>query len=278
MYEQDFENILARYPELIEADLLLEGRQVSIKGKYIDLLFKDKRGERLIVELKRGTVLRKDIGQLMDYEGELLFPDDPTVRVMLIGNRVPPSFARSLEHHGLEWKEFPIAYLTEFLRQKNDTEFLEYFSIDDTQQTTVTKTKMEAKQSPIKNSNNSTSEIWGKVRKVFDSKHFGESLTRKQIIDRIESAYPRTEADKGTNRSSVIPSDYCYNIVNNGIKFKFHYFEYLRDAQRGEPQYKVLGEDFNYEGAIYWKKEIVGEWIKGEAEPRKWERWPSKSR
>jgi RecB family endonuclease NucS len=93
MKEKEFENILARYPELIETGLILEGRQVAVKRKFIDLLFRDRHGGRLIVELKRGTILRKDIGQVMDYEGELLFPDDPTVRVMLIGNRVPPEAA-----------------------------------------------------------------------------------------------------------------------------------------------------------------------------------------
>ncbi len=248
----------------------LEGRQVSIKGKYIDLLFKDKHKGRLIIELKRGTVLRKDIGQLMDYEGERLFPDDPTVRVMLIGNRVPPSFGRSLDHHGLEWREFPIAYLIEFLQ---------YFSNEQVQQTIATKPIKEPMQQRTEVLSNSSSEkIWDKVRKVFDYSRFGETLTGEQIIDRIEAAYPRTDTDKGTNRSSIIPSDYCCNIVNNGITFKFHYFEYLRDARRGEPQYKVLGEDFDYEGAIFWKKEIVGEWLKGEAEPRKGAGWPSKSR
>jgi hypothetical protein len=273
MYEQDFENILARYPELIETGLTLEGRQVSIKGKFIDLLFKDKHRGRLIVELKRGTVLRKDIGQLMDYEGELLFPDDPTVRVMLVGNRVPPNFGRSLDHHGLEWREFSINHLIEFLRQKNDTEFLQYFSNEEEQQSITTKPLRGPNQQRTEVLSNSIGEkIWDKVRKVFDSSHFGESLTAKQIIDMIKAAYPET------NRGSVIPPDYCYNKVNNGIPFKFHYFEYLRDARRGDPQYKVLGEHFDYEGAIYWKEEIVGEWVKGENEPRKGVRWPSKSR
>ncbi len=273
MYEQDFENILARYPELIEIGLSLEGRQVSIKGKYIDMLFQDKHGGRLIVELKRGTVLRKDIGQLMDYEGDLLFPDDPTIRVMLIGNRVPPSFGRSLDHHGLEWRELPIAHLIDFLRQKNDTEFLQYFSNEETQHTTVTETIKKPKQQRAEVLSNSSGEkIWGKVRKVFDPSHFSELLTGKQIIDMIEAEYP------GTNRDSIMPADYCYNKVNNGISFKFHYFEYLKDARRGEPQYKVLGENFDYEGAIYWKKEIVGEWRKGETKPRKGTGWPSKSK
>jgi|GEM_PF-2144004 hypothetical protein len=277
MYEQDLESILARYSELIEVGLLLEGRQISINGKRIDLLFKDKRGGRLIVEVKRGTVLRKDIGQLMDYEGELLFPNDPTIRVMLIGNHVPPSFGRSLDHHGLEWRAFSVAYLIEFLKQKDDNEFLLYFSSEEEQQKTVGKPIKELKLPQIKVLSSSSSEkIWDKVRKVFDPSRFGETLTGKQIKDMIEAAYPET------NRDSVIPSDYCYNKVNKDIRScKFYYFEYLRDVRRGDPQYKVLGADFDYEGHIYWNDEIVGEWIKGKKEPHKgekWQEWSSKSK
>ena len=69
MNESQFENILVKYPELIENGLSLIGRQVGIKGKYIDLLFKDHHGQKLIVELKKGTILRKHIAQLLDYEG-----------------------------------------------------------------------------------------------------------------------------------------------------------------------------------------------------------------
>ncbi len=278
MKEKEFENVLARYPELIEAGLTLEARQVAVKGKFIDLLFRDHHKERLIVELKRGTVLRKDIGQLMDYEGDLLFPDDPTVRVMLIGNRVPPSFRRSLDHHGLEWREFSIAHLMDFLRGKNDNEFLDYFADEELQRPAKGKAEQEPKSTrePIQRrtqeSTGTSGEIWNKVRKVFDSHHVGKKLTRKQIIDMVETAY------RGTNRASVIPSDYCYNIVNNGIPFKFHFFEYLRGVRRGDPQYKVLGENVDYEGPIYWNGEIVGEWIRGETEPRKGPKWPSKSK
>ena len=67
MNENVFETILSRYPELIEEGLILVGRQIYIKGKYIDLLFKDRHGQKLIVELKKGSVLRKHVGQLMDY-------------------------------------------------------------------------------------------------------------------------------------------------------------------------------------------------------------------
>jgi RecB family endonuclease NucS len=57
MKESDFESILERYPELIEEGLILEGRQVAIGRKHIDLLFHDRLGQKLIVELKRGGCL-----------------------------------------------------------------------------------------------------------------------------------------------------------------------------------------------------------------------------
>lgn len=123
MTERDFEDILAKYPDLIEEGLILEGRQVGIGRKHVDLVFRDKHRARLIAELKRGSILREHIGQVLDYEGELLTPDEPTDRVMLIGNRVPPNFRRTLEHHGIEWKELPVQSLIAFLRDKDDHQF-----------------------------------------------------------------------------------------------------------------------------------------------------------
>jgi hypothetical protein len=127
MNESQFEDILTKYPELIEVGLSLIGRQVKIGGKFIDLLFDDRHGHKLIVELKKGTILRKHIGQLLDYEGYLLTPDDPTVRVMLIGNRVPNNLQRALDHHGFEWKELKVGTLEKFLIEKDDRDLLKIF-------------------------------------------------------------------------------------------------------------------------------------------------------
>ena len=44
MLEREFEDILAIYPELIEQGLTLQGRQVNVDRKFIDLLFEDKNG------------------------------------------------------------------------------------------------------------------------------------------------------------------------------------------------------------------------------------------
>lgn len=122
--EKNFEDILVKYPELIEDDLRLKGRQITLYGRRIDLLYEDRFKRKLLVELKRGPIKDEHIGQIMSYEGMLLSADDPSIRIMLIGNRVPPNIGRSLDHHGIAWKEISFSILTEFLREKKDSELL----------------------------------------------------------------------------------------------------------------------------------------------------------
>jgi RecB family endonuclease NucS len=125
--EKDLETVLAKYPELIEENLRLLGRQVTVHGRRMDLLFEDQVGRRLIIELKWGPIKDAHIGQIMCYEGSLLSNDDPRVRVMLIGTRVPPNLGRSLDHHGIAWKEITSGRIASFLRTKNDRELSSIF-------------------------------------------------------------------------------------------------------------------------------------------------------
>lgn len=63
----------------------------------------------------------------------------------------------------------------------------------------------------------------------------------------------------GRKEGSVIPSDYCYNRVNNGITLnKPAVFEFL-----GRGQYRCLGSNYPYNGAIYHKPKGQGEFIVG---------------
>jgi len=85
----------------------------------------------------------------------------------------------------------------------------------------------------------------------------GSILTASEIKDLVTVQY-------GTNANSIIPSDYCYNRFNSGIKFNKHLFEYI-DTNH----YQYLGEDFPFTGLIYHKSAnqnfyfIIGEWIAG---------------
>ena len=88
---------------------------------------------RLIVELKIGPIKDEHIGQLLAYEGFLLSEDSPNIRIMLIGNRVPPNLQKSLDFHGIAWKEFSYSSLISFLKSKNDIELVKIFNSNEVQ-------------------------------------------------------------------------------------------------------------------------------------------------
>jgi len=126
--EREFEDILSTYPELIEEGLSLKGRQVNTDRKFIDLLFKDKTGQDLIVELKIGVAKREHVAQLLDYAGYKIAEGKVPVRIMLIANRIPENFKHSFDYFGFEYKEITIDKLHDFVRIKNDQNLLKIFA------------------------------------------------------------------------------------------------------------------------------------------------------
>jgi hypothetical protein len=90
----------------------------------------------------------------------------------------------------------------------------------------------------VSESQSSSITIFQKFLNVFKGQE-GEEFSRSEIIDMIVEEYP------GTNRTSLIPSDYCYNIINKGIPFQQHIFDYL-----GHGRYRYLGQDYEYTGLI----------------------------
>jgi len=83
-------------------------------------------------------------------------------------------------------------------------------------------------------------------------KHVGKEFSRREIIRMVIKRYPETNPD------SVIPTDYCYNLYNTGINFKFHILEYVE-----RDRFKVVGLNYRYEGPIYWRGSIIGSWRSG---------------
>ena len=145
MKESDLESILAKHPDLIEDGLILVGQQITVYGRRMDLLFEDRFKRKLIVELKAGPIKDEHIGQILAYEGMLLSADNPDIRVMLIGTRVPPNIQRYLDHHGIAWKEIKSTYLKDSLAKKGDNQFDNLF--EDEISSSVKITKNETKNS-----------------------------------------------------------------------------------------------------------------------------------
>lgn len=117
--ERLFEDILVKYPELIEGKLKFIGRQVNHFGKRIDILFEDRFNEKLIVELKKDNLDRNALSQVMEYEGYILSENDPSARVMIIANRIPLNLKKAMDHHGIEYKEITYKQLLEFLERED---------------------------------------------------------------------------------------------------------------------------------------------------------------
>lgn len=96
------------------------------------------------------------------------------------------------------------------------------------------------------------------VNILIEKHELGYIATSQEIYKIISDEY-------GTKPGSIIPSDYCYNRINNGISLdKPAIFEYIK---RG--QYKCLGLNFLYNGEIYHKAKdmpeiLVGQCVNGE--------------
>lgn len=100
--------------------------------------------------------------------------------------------------------------------------------------------------------------ILDKVRDTFKGYQIGTEFTTQEIINKVVLKH-------GCNPGSIIPSDYCYNRINNGIDFEnyLHMFEFM-----GNRSYRYLGENYPYNGTIYHKPKggleiAIGKWSNG---------------
>jgi hypothetical protein len=89
------------YKRLISKDLQLIGRQKSVQGLRVDLLFKDVSGKNVVLELKKDAVTRADIGQVMEYAGLV-----QNSRVILAAPIIVATIKQAFDHYGIEYLEF----------------------------------------------------------------------------------------------------------------------------------------------------------------------------
>jgi predicted RNA-binding protein with PUA-like domain len=113
MLEKDIENLLAKHigEFLPERGLVLIGRQMQLGGYRADLVFKDGPKSKLVMEIKRGLLMREAIGQIGVYYG-LLRQANPSeeIHLMLVANIIPKEMAIFLkEKIGIESLEIPVS-------------------------------------------------------------------------------------------------------------------------------------------------------------------------
>ena len=69
--ELALEDLLVRNPEMLEPGLHLVGRQTPTETGWLDLLAVDRDGRLVVYELKRGTLVREAVTQVLDYASDL---------------------------------------------------------------------------------------------------------------------------------------------------------------------------------------------------------------
>ncbi len=95
--EKDIEKFIEKNPRLVGEDLRLKGKQVYIGVGRIDLLFEDKRGNLIVIEVKLNKIGRDAIKQLRRYMDELKKEAKKEVTGVIICKGVMPAFEEDLK-------------------------------------------------------------------------------------------------------------------------------------------------------------------------------------
>ena len=104
MVEREMQELLWRYPDrFLNEPLQQFAWEASSPVGRADLVFEDRHGRLLIIEVKRGKLPRGAIDQLLDYFGmmKLKFPEKP-VELMVVANAIPAERQLTCESRDIE--------------------------------------------------------------------------------------------------------------------------------------------------------------------------------
>ena len=114
MIEMEMEELLARYPNdfFPRRELVLKGRQQSLAGVgRFDLIFEDRWGSTILMELKARPLKYEDATQVARYYDELKRLGHRKVVMWLVAFHVPRSVREFLDDLGIEHSEIHPAEL-----------------------------------------------------------------------------------------------------------------------------------------------------------------------
>src|SRR3989304_5331550 len=128
MLEKDIENLVAKYPHefLSDKGLRLIGQQIRLDSYFADIIFEDKKHNKVIVEIKRGILPREAIPQIMDYYGVIKLKEpNSDIHLIIMANVIPKERIVFLsENLGIKFIEVSISKLLN-IAQKYSYQFLD---------------------------------------------------------------------------------------------------------------------------------------------------------
>ncbi len=94
--EKDIEKFIEKNPSLVGENLILKGRQVDTPVGRIDLIFEDKNGNSIIIELKLNKIGREAIKQLNRYMDWARKETNKNVTGVIVCKGIMPAFEEDL--------------------------------------------------------------------------------------------------------------------------------------------------------------------------------------
>lgn len=119
-----FEDILCKYPELIEPGFSVKGRHVELYGQEVDILLVDKFKKRLAVQVRVSPIENEHLGTMVSNQEKILSGEAGDITVMMVSDKIPPRLQTTLEHNSVAWKEITVSQIKEHLTARNDTGML----------------------------------------------------------------------------------------------------------------------------------------------------------
>lgn len=128
--EREIEDILVLHPEILEDGLTLLDRQTQLENRRTDLLFVDKEGSILLIELKKGAIDPTHLEQIEDYISRMKKTYKKPFRAMLVGQQVSQNISEICLQKGIEWKEITVEYLFDYLKVRDSYLFNDLFILN----------------------------------------------------------------------------------------------------------------------------------------------------
>ena len=105
--EEQLEDIFVRSPDALMEGLTLIGRQVQTEGGPLDLIGVDQDGRLVVFELKRETLTREAVAQVLDYTSDLKRFDDERFARLIEGSSGQRGIREFEDFAGWYFEEFP---------------------------------------------------------------------------------------------------------------------------------------------------------------------------
>jgi len=170
------EDAIVKNPEkYIEKGLHLIKRQYRIGSYIFDLLFEDRHGAKLIVELQRGTLDRNHTYKILDYYDEYKSQNpDQFVELMIIANKITRERRERLFSYGIAFKEIPESEFPENKTEKSDESILDSVKKHEK--------KMDKLEKQDSNEKKSNKEALQKKRRELAEKHIKDKVQKEIFL------------------------------------------------------------------------------------------------